>query len=251
MKKTLIALVSAGSFALGSTAIVDVTNVTSSNNSATFTSNTSKAFTIALTLDASQYATIADDVNLFKLTGKWEDDFTGVLGMNSIVGGDKNGLQGFWEYNTNTNKRGDINQYTCFKNLDWSTVKGLTMVMSYKEGSNNNTTNDLTDDLAMYFNSSVSIITLDGKITTVTNSNDGLYKFTIRKNNAVESITNAFIATEATVNATYVDSFTIYSEYMDTTKTAALSASRLVPEPTTATLSLLALAGLAARRRRK
>ncbi len=50
---------------------------------------------------------------------------------------------------------------------------------------------------------------------------------------------------------TYLDSLTIYSGYATAEQAELLNKQLLVPEPTTATLSLLALAGLAVRRRRK
>ena len=254
MKKTLVALLAASSFALGSTEILNVTDVTSATTTFSFADNTSKDVTIALTLNPAAYANIGDNTNIFKLTGTWEDGNAGTIGISSIVGGSnpvKDGIQGAWDYgNNNKNKTSDIKQYTCFADVDWSTVTAMTMVMTYQEGPANNAAN-LTDDGQMLFNTSISLATTDGEIITLTQEKNDLYRFSVKEGNTVTSIVNDFVATGLSINSTYVESFTVTSGYLTAEQSAALSAARLIPEPTTATLSLLALAGLAARRRRK
>ncbi len=76
------------------------------------------------------------------------------------------------------------------------------------------------------------------------------------KNNANISITSYRTSNDSiTINTDVVEYAEVYYEQelsADSAKLVASSlASKLIPEPTTATLSLLALAGLAARRRRK
>lgn len=259
MKKTLVFILAlAGGVACGleeSQVLKDVTTVTSSANSFDFT-NTSKGVTIALTLDVAAYKNITDNQNLFKLNGTWEDDKEGYLGINSIVGGSnpvKDGIQSSWTYGTNAqNQKSDINQYTCFSEVDWTQVVGMTMVMSYDEGADNNTPNDTTDDTQMPFNTAISVLLTNGKVLTWAQEKNNLFIFSVKdKNGTVTGKTNSFTATNVTANATYVDSLTVYSDYLTKDESIALSKGRLIPEPTTATLSLLALAGLAARRRRK
>ena len=53
------------------------------------------------------------------------------------------------------------------------------------------------------------------------------------------------------INGNYVEDTYLFRGTVDKDNAFALNAAALVPEPTTATLSLLALAGLAARRRRR
>ena len=57
--------------------------------------------------------------------------------------------------------------------------------------------------------------------------------------------------TGASINTTYFDSVDVYIGDWTTEGVKEQLKTMLIPEPTTATLSLLALAGLAARRRRK
>ncbi len=57
--------------------------------------------------------------------------------------------------------------------------------------------------------------------------------------------------TSVVLHADYVDSFCVSNAALNATADGIGMAARIIPEPTTATLSLLALAGLAARRRRK
>lgn len=85
--------------------------------------------------------------------------------------------------------------------------------------------------------------TYDGSKVLITNSENSQVKFTINENNIVTSFNFAKLTSQgaASLPADAVTTISISKAYT----------APVVPEPTTATLSLLALAGLAARRRRK
>lgn len=242
------------SCAFGYTEVVDVTDVTSSNNTATFSTNTSTSVTVALTLNVEAMKAIGGTTysgtatNLFKLNGIWENGNSGYIGVcnNGKNGSDsKNGLYADWFFSTSSKKNdSSMNLDDCFSAsttaVDWSKVVNMTLVMTYKEGTESgNTVNH------MLYSTSFSYLFDDGTTKTIGEEQNELYRFT----QGVK--VNAFTATSIDVNSDYVDSYTIYSDYLTIDQAKSLSATRVIPEPTTASLSLLALAGLAARRRRR
>lgn len=81
----------------------------------------------------------------------------------------------------------------------------------------------------------------DGSIVTLNAGNDG-----------TRWVDNKYDVTEIRYTTTYLDALTIYDGYATADQAWELNKGVLptIPEPATATLSLLALAGLAARRRR-
>ena len=257
MKKTIIALLALGGIAMGadSSVVVDVTDVTSSNKTTSFTSMTSG--TVAVTLNVEAFKSLGGEVYsgsqtvLFKLTGEWEDGQSGSMGVANNGDASKNGLYGAWTKNNNTISYSSVNMDNCFSAnpIDWDNVAGMTMVITYNEGPANYENVSKTPCLS--YSTSVSYLYKNGSIVTTGAEKNDLYRFTIKEGQTVVDMVNVFAASGLEVNDTYVDSYTVYSGYLNFTDAKALSAARVVPEPTTATLSLLALAGLAARRRRR
>ncbi|MBR5886917.1 MAG: PEP-CTERM sorting domain-containing protein [Akkermansia sp.] len=86
------------------------------------------------------------------------------------------------------------------------------------------------------------IFTYDGSKVVVTNSENSQVKFAINENHIVSSFNFSTLTNTGAASMPNAETFISI--------TKAYTAP-VVPEPTTATLSLLALAGLAARRRRK
>ena len=118
-------------------------------------------------------------------------------------------------------------------NIDWTNAAGAALTITYN-GISNRTT---PLGIQIYF----SVAMNDGSIITL---NAG--------NNATQWVNDAFDVTEIRYTTTYLDALTIYDGYATADQAWALNTGILpsIPEPATATLSLLALAGLAARRRR-
>lgn len=253
MKKTLITLMALASCAMGETTytvLTDVTKVTSSNATTTIANNTALTGTLALTIDVDSFkdtlGTTTGDGNVFiaKLTGKWEDNAAGSLGFLTWGNSDTNGIEGFGEKGGSSGNvhAGLQNCYQAVdgKNpIDWDNVVAMTLVMSYEPPANASVADDTS---ALTYNMAVSYLYSDGSITTSGGSNNSKLKF---------GTVNTFCVSGVTVDTSYVDAYTVYSDYLTVDQVKALSAARVVPEPTTATLSLLALAGLAMRRRRK
>lgn len=112
-----------------------------------------------------------------------------------------------------------------------------------------------------------SIFTTDvtNAVITYSHSSEGsiAYLTVMKKDGTMLNYADKRAAYRATGSDRYVKAFTFNDKYVlsadahvadsaiSATDAFALNQSKLVPEPTTATLSLLALAGLAARRRRK
>lgn len=118
--------------------------------------------------------------------------------------------------------------------VNWATTTDAVLTLTYN-GDNATTGEPL--GVQIYFTTK----SIDGTISTVTASSPG-----IRWTNGSDLDTHTI-----GYEPTYLDGLTIYSGYASTEQALELNKNAVIPEPTTATLSLLALAGLAARRRRK
>lgn len=118
--------------------------------------------------------------------------------------------------------------------IDWTNAAGAALTIAYNGISSR--TGPL--GVQIYF----SVAMNDGSIVTLNAGNNG-----------TQWVTNEFDVTEIRYTTTYLDALTIYDGYATADQAWELNKGVLpaVPEPTTATLSLLALVGLAARRRRK
>ena len=118
--------------------------------------------------------------------------------------------------------------------IDWTNAAGAALTITY----NGISSRTAPLGVQMYF----SVAMNNGSIVTLNAGNNG-----------TQWVTNEFDVTEIRYTTNYLDALTIYDGYATADQAWDLNKGVLpsVPEPTTATLSLLALAGLAARRRRK
>lgn len=228
MKKTLLTLIAFGSCAMGATE--------------TFGSAT-KTATISLTFDVAALEAISDinfmgngetKPNFFMFNGSWGSGEAGSLGLanNGSSGSDTSGLWSSWVKGDASGQATDTGLGSIFtSSTNWDIIEAITLVYSYRTPTTGATTVNLA----------VSIGYDDGTLTTYGET----------KSNIVFSGTSGFSSTGLTTNDTYVTSYEFSSDYTSLEDAKKMSAALAIPEPTTATLSLLALAGLAARRRRK
>lgn len=153
----------------------------------------------------------------------------------SIYNDDESGFWGSYVKASSSGKAVDTGLGRVFtSSTDWDTIKNISLVYSYSTPESRATTTNVAFTIAY----------LDGTISTQGAT----------KNNIVFNGVSGFTSTGVTVNDTYVVSFDANTNYTTLDEAKSLSAamaSASIPEPTTATLSLLALAGLAARRRRR
>ena len=116
--------------------------------------------------------------------------------------------------------------------LDWDNIGSIALTLSYAYG---------TKDNGIGTNVAIAVYDKDGNLLGSSyGSNTGL-----RTNSSLSSI-----AFSDAVTSAYLYN-NLLSEENATAIVQELGKAALIPEPTTATLSLLALAGLAARRRRR
>ena len=233
MKKTIVALLIAGSCAMASTE--------------SFASMSAATVAVTINVDALK-ALGANNASLFRLTGTWEDDAAGFLGVSKVG----SGVQANWNKGSSTGNGNLSNagMNTCFNGINLDAVVDMTMVITFNEGPANY--ENIANTPCMNYSTSISYLLTDGTVNTVAAEKNDLYRFTIKEGNTAVDMVNVFNATGIEVDDTYINSYNVSSGYLSFNDAKALSVSRLsIPEPTTATLSLLALAGLAARRRRK
>ena len=232
MKKTIIALLALGGIAMGAEETFDAAT---------------KTATIALTFDVAALEAISDvnftgytasKPNFFMFTGTWGDGTSGSLGLanNGSSSSDTTGMYSSWVKDSSSGQSTDCGLGSVFtSSTNWDAIDAVSLVYSYSTPDSGATTTNVA----------LSIGFTDGTVETY----DGT------KANIVFGGTSGFASTGITINDTYVTSYEVDTTFTSLddakTKSVALLPSTSVPEPTTATLSLLALAGLAARRRRK
>ncbi len=276
MKKTLIALMALAGYATG-TSLNDATIVTGGNTGITTAKG---AFTIALTLDVDllkailekdKAATWGTDIIRYEIIGyvdKKDPETQAVIGKKQTTtatgvttnGGstsnkiNTSGLFARWGTDTSWESGGTDVRWDGGSNLSdlngdategtgWDSVAYAGLVYSF--GATNGTTVAFT-----LLDSSGNLIVQSCVTAGGLKSGDAGVKTDI-SNDPVESITfHESVATSyyfegykgGTADATVNDLKAL---------SAAVAKAAPIPEPTTATLSLLALAGLAARRRRR
>lgn len=227
MKKTLIVLFSACTCAMGATETFD---------------SATKTATISLTLDVAALEAISDvnftgqddtKPNFFMFNGSWAENQAGALGLanNGSSTSDTTGLFGSWVKGSTSGKATDTGLGNIFTtSTNWTLIDTISLVYSYSTPEEGATTTNIA----------LSIRYTDGAVTT----------YGENKSNIVFNGISGFAATGVTINDSYAVSYQVDTTFLSLAEVKAKSES-MVPEPTTATLSLLALAGLAARRRRK
>ena len=236
MKKTLITLMAMASCATAAEySFADLENHPDSYN----------AVTVCLTLNVEGLQAISESnftgltetkPNVFMLTGTWGDNAEGSIGLvhNGSSTGSKNcSFYSSWTKGSGSGNNTATNLPTIFNNSTaWDSITDVATVYSF----------DTTDSSVAkgIVNTGISVRYNDGTIST----------FGGHTENIVFSGVYNFNATGITLNDSLVDSWYIQSG-ATTQAGAEYYSSIMIPEPATATLSLLALAGLAALRRRK
>ena len=225
MKKTLITLLALGGLACGADS---------------FTST--KTATIALTFNVDALESISDvnftgngstKPNFFMFTGSWANDVAGQLGLanNGSSGSDTTGVWSSWVKGDSSGQATDTGLGAIFtSSTNWDNIGAVSLVYSFSTPETGATT----------VNTAITIAYLDGTAASTAGET---------KSNIVFNGVSGFAATGIEVNETFVKNYEVSSVYT-TLNDAKVMSVALIPEPTTATLSLLALAGLAARRRR-
>ena len=246
MKKTLITLLALSSIALGATLTEQDVIAYVYKDSDSFTSWTKSPSTLTLTQEMQDENPTGNLI------------LTGPTFSNTIE----------W-MDGNQKKNRDVFSFAITLNLD-TLVKGdgLTQLVVY-DGGSNDTGLGITSDgkLVGLWNgganqTAASALTESGVVTiTFSFSNDGyttylgdevVHNATGLKGDLGDPITTVILK-EPAIAAMQGITFYTQASYNDASFGASAAAinSVLVPEPTTATLSLLALCGLAARRRRR
>lgn len=240
MKKTLIALMATSSMAMAAVSLDDA-DITMAGNTGYNTQGNN--FTVALTLDVTELQTLLEKGQ----TPAWGTDIikyvcNGTATGVTVNGGSNNnqintsGLFARWGDTTNWNSvqwQGDTNLSDLngdAAGTGWDNVASAGLVYSF--GATSGTV--------------VSFTLIDNDGNTLVNS------YVAASGLKSASAGKAALTFDDSVLTSYY-----FNEYMGGNETnmkalsATVATTAPIPEPTTATLSLLALAGLAARRRRK
>ena len=252
MKKTILAL---SILATGASATpAPLWSTTDNETPTSYTISNLSSFSVAIalnidTLKSESGSKFNGSAKIIDLTGSWNTtNLDGTLDIN--VNGSSTGktstlyigsTTGKGEYKSNYGLTGisETNIFTASTN--WTLIDAASLVF-VKDGSKSN------DAVYAYF----TLKYTDGSSTVYEGSNTGI-KFTIDHDSdettAKVADTHLDVSTITFANG-FATSAQVYGSALSATDAKAIGAS-IIPEPTTATLSLLALAGLAVRRRRK
>ena len=197
--------------------------------------------TVALTLDVNAMkaiagvnfsgASVANVISAF--TGTWGDSSSGELGVcnNGSSSSHISGIYTYGKKGTSTSKNVSTGMNSVFSSdTDWTTIDSMSLVCSMVTNASNHVS----------ITTAVSIRNTDGSISTYGGSSARIHW----------GSTDGFTASGVRFDSDLVDTSTTYRGALSLADARALSI-QLIPEPTTATLSLLALAGLVTRRRRR
>ena len=231
MKKTLIALLALTPCAMGDITLSDGAEFTTPS----YTLNrewTEGGASVTVLLDVEKFAALFDtatssarpvfismsgaDSNIVGIQAHEDDRITGASGV--VAGGTYNNLYSFGSDNADS-----------IASVDWSTAKAAALTMALETSSQGTRW-------------TLSVLKADGTYTDLTAGLTNL------RWSSMQDITKIDIDTNVITQAYAFDGF-ISGDTAYSLNKQAIAAP--IPEPTTATLSLLALAGLAARRRRK
>ncbi len=278
MKKTIIALLALGGIAMGETVPQATlpTGVTVSDLTTGY-AITDSSFSFALTLDVSklkEYLNTGGTANKrLILSHQWTADTS----YNQTVEGVTSTVEATTEFciGVVTNFSSNGSQITTDSGLYTRLLQKQTPLKPGTQNVDKYDRKEMTSDGAMLsplYNSNLSAFDWDSVSAaymtyTYDNSQNGAYKgLSITFNLVDDGGVSLYASYDRDADLRY-SSYNTYNAYFDQelvtaatyyadtlTKEQALTAAhitKLVPEPTTATLSLLALAGLAVRRRRK
>ena len=268
MKKTLATLIALASVAMGETSAItlsnfsqiDLTALTGDNKDTYTLATTTATWTLAVTIDSQAVRPYMEKGTYIYNSGTTDAPegsivsgtansglqvFDAKVENNSRIGIDTNfgssnnaittsGFYGSWNGAGSSNA--PVGNYGVnslnLASLDWDNIGSIALTLSYAYGTKDNG-----------IGANVAIVVYD-KNGTLLGSSYGS-NTTLRTNSSLSSI-----AFSDAVTSAYLYN-NLLSEENATAIVQELGKAALIPEPTTATLSLLALAGLAARRRRR
>lgn len=237
MKKTIIALFALGTTAMGVT-LEDGEAFTSSSYTAP-TTWTTGGLSVTLLLDVDQFAALFENATssarpvFVSMSGNSTANH--IIGLaaheeNRIVGSDLVVAGGTYNNQYSLTSTGGVGSDS-IASIDWDKVTAAALTMALE-----------TSSQGTYF--SLTVLNKDNTYTSMYAGLSGL------RWSAMGDITSISVDKNVVTQAYAFDGhITNTSAYA--LNEAAIAASLSIPEPTTATLSLLALAGLAARRRRR
>lgn len=268
MKKTFATLIALAGIAVGEASAItlsdfsqiDLSSLTGDNKDTYTLSTTTKVWTLAVTIDSQAVRSYMEKGVKVYPTGTTDAPegaivsgaansglqiFDAKLANNSSIGIDTNfgsennqikssGFYGSWNGAGSSAPVGNYNVNSVnVAPFNWDNIGSIALTLSYKYQDDNST--------AIGTNVAIAVYDKNGDLLGSSyGSNTGL-----RTDSSLTSI-----AFNDAVTSAY-----LYNQYLAkddvTSLTQELGKAALIPEPTTATLSLLALAGLAARRRRK
>ncbi len=199
------------------------------------------------TIKAESGSNFNGSAKIINFNGVWNDSQgNGTLDIN--VNGSSNGKtstlyvgsttgQGVYASNYGLSGISSTNIFTA--NTDWTSIEAASLVFVLDNSGDN-------DKVYAYF----TLLNADGSTTVYEGSNTGI-KFTLKdESGTIVAVDTHLNVSEVSFLNNFATSAQVYNTVLNATDAKALG-MQLIPEPTTATLSLLALAGLAARRRRK
>ena len=235
MKKTLIAMMALAGVALADTP-TPVLTLTNNSSLITLPDSVTSAFTMGLTLDVDTVKShlLADSGSNQQLINIGTGSAINIgsrIGLAVCYNGENSAIQGTWNEALSSTQVPNGFQVGMgmgsFDNLKWNDAAYASLVMTYTYASG--ATNGVT-----------AIFTLADASGNILNQIGGTYASGLKAQTYDAACMQLGSAVEYAC---------VYNSCFTTDEAKALG-TKLVPEPTTATLSLLALAGLAARRRR-
>jgi hypothetical protein len=153
---------------------------------------------------------------------------------NSIVGNTKFESSGTYAFTTITDSNTSSINWTDITTIDWSNVSGAALTLTVST-TNTTESNPIPKGSTIY----LTLLMNSGIVTTYAGNNSSL-------------CWTGGTLTSLQIQSSFVTSTYLFSEAVTENNAIALNHAALnIPEPSSATLSLLALSGLAIRRRRK
>lgn len=250
MKKTLIFALAAMS-AMAADPILNLTQDDVLAGTYNLAGITNHQYTVAFTLDLALMAQTPGQSPIIALGG-----MTGTVYGAELIAFDNGGInyatrkkdsmEAAFTFVSSSYNWGSVTDFTSLSETpDWSNAKSAAFVLVGDIANNK-------DRITGY----LFILNNDASSLTYAGTKDWSY------NTAIDTLNVYNASSDASQSLTCVDSLQVFTDVMDADAAKNLAMSMMssnstpgtdttVPEPATATLSLLALAGLAARRRRK
>lgn len=250
MKKTLIFALAAMS-AMAADPILNLTQNDVLAGTYNLAGITNHQYTVAFTLDLALMAQTPGQSPIIALGGSITETLYGAEllafddGYINYGTRKKGSMEEAFTFTTSSSSWSKVSDFTSLKNVpDWPNAKSAAFVLV---GDMVGTSDRITCYLFMLNNDA-----------TLTYAGTKSWSY----NTAIDTLNVYNASSDASQSLTCVDSLQVFTDVMDADAAKNLAMSMMssnstpgtdttVPEPATATLSLLALAGLAARRRRK